>query len=93
MNCKKILLLSALVASLAVPVYAGHDHDMSVDEKVQKLKSELNLTDEQTTKIKPIIEEYKEKVSKISEEKHDKLKEVLTVEQLDKLNDMKKDKD
>jgi Spy/CpxP family protein refolding chaperone len=37
----------------------GHDHGpMSADEHLQMLSQRLNLTDEQKTKIKPIIEEH-----------------------------------
>jgi Spy/CpxP family protein refolding chaperone len=94
MNIKKMLIAAAVVCSLATPVLA-HEKSMDVDEKIAKMKSELNLTEEQANQIRPILEEYKDKMSKAMEEKKDKLRQVLSSVQMDHLNHLNdiKDKD
>ncbi|MBP9855209.1 MAG: hypothetical protein KBD53_10135 [Candidatus Omnitrophica bacterium] len=63
----------------------------SVNEKLQKMKTELNLTDEQVDKIRPIIQDYKDAMDKAQNDKEDRLRQVLSSDQMNQLKDMKKD--
>lgn len=89
MKLKKMLLASTLFFLAAMPVWANEM--MSVDEKVKKMKMDLNLTDEQANQVKPIIEDYKSQMNKLHDEKKARLGKVLSTEQMDRLEDMKKE--
>jgi len=52
---RRVILSTALVLFLAAPVYAQEQR--SADDIVQKMTTELNLTPEQASAIKPIIED------------------------------------
>jgi Spy/CpxP family protein refolding chaperone len=90
MKLNKILALSVLSVLAIAPVWANEE--INVDEKVNMLKTELTLTDEQVNQVKPIIEEYKINREQIDKAKEDQLKAVLTDEQMDKFKEWKKKK-
>jgi Spy/CpxP family protein refolding chaperone len=90
MNCKKLLLLPAFLLVVTSSVYANKM--MNVDEKVDKMKAELNLTPDQANQVKPIIQEYKEKLDTIHKDKEEKLSRILSSDQMNQMKAMKKDK-
>ncbi len=90
MNCKKLLFLPAVLILASSSVYANTM--MNVDEKVEKMKAELHLTQDQANQIKPVIQEYKEKADKLHKDKEDKLSRILSSDQMNQLKAMKKDK-
>lgn len=88
MKYKTITLGVIAFSFFAVSAYANKD--FNVDDKVQKLKTELVLTDDQVRAIKPILEDYKNKLDQAGDEKEQRLGEVLTPDQMARLKDAKK---
>lgn len=89
MKTKAFLLGSLLVVLLSASVYANKM--MSVDEKLQKMRSQLNLTQQEVEQARPIIQEYKDKMDRARQEKEDKLSRIFSPEQMNQLRSMKQD--
>jgi len=66
--------------------------NMSVDDKVNKMTKNLSLTADQVIAVRPIIQEYKDKMDQIEQEKVQKLSGILTSDQLTKMQSMKNEK-
>lgn len=94
MNVKK-LVLPAVLSVFALSGAAQANMNINVDEKVKKMKQELALTEQQERDVRPILEEFKAKVEDAATTKEQRLNQVLTPDQINKLRDMKKkwDKD
>lgn len=88
MEFKKVLTVFALLLTFAAPVFA-HGDNMTTDEKVQKLKKELKLNDDQVNKVRPIIDDFKTNLEKLKQEKENKLSRVLNPDQMNKLQELK----
>jgi Spy/CpxP family protein refolding chaperone len=87
-------LFAALLLWSSPAVFAASvDEYYNIDERVSKMKSDLNLNDDQVKEIKPIMENYKDKIHEARKEKEDKLDKILTSEQKDKMKNFKEDKD
>lgn len=82
MNCRKLLFMLAFL-SAAATVYA--DKMWSIDEKVRKIQDELKLSQEQADQIRPILQEYKDKIDQAGDAKEDKLRKILTEDQMNQL--------
>ncbi|BCX82484.1 periplasmic protein CpxP/Spy [Methylomarinovum caldicuralii] len=85
----KILLtvsLLACTAALARPP-AGLP---PVEKRLESLEDRLQLTPEQRPKVREILREQREKIRAIHEETRRRLKEVLTAEQWDKFQEMRR---
>lgn len=78
----------AWVVLLNSPVRANEM--MNVDQKVQKMKAELNLTDDQANQIKPIIQDYKNQMEQAKKNKEDRLRGVLSSQQMDQMKEKHK---
>ncbi len=61
-------ILSALLFSFNIRAYAQPGNMPTAEELANKMKTKLNLTDEQITQIYPIIEEQVEKKKRILEQ-------------------------
>lgn len=86
-----LAVLTAFAAALfAAPAYANMD-DKDHEKKFEKMKSELLLTDEQSDSVKTIVDDYKERMKALKQEKHDRIDAVLTPEQRTKHEEMKKE--
>jgi Spy/CpxP family protein refolding chaperone len=86
----------AVVALLFGPTaYADDSADeyYKIDERIEKMKSDLKLTDEQVKEVKPVMESYKDKLHEARKEKEDKLDAILTSEQKDQMKQYKAEKD
>jgi len=81
---KNILGLTAVLALIAGPVYAGHG-DMDAGEWLDTMKMELSLNDQQVNDIKPVLDHYKDQMEAAKKEKHNKLDQILTSEQNDRM--------
>jgi Spy/CpxP family protein refolding chaperone len=94
MKCT-IFGILAVFALLFTPVaYADSaDEYYKIDERIDKMKSDLKLTDEQVKEVKPVMENYKDKVHEARKEKEDKLDAILTSEQKEQMKQYKEDKD
>jgi len=86
---KKQILLCTLLASVIsfqVTVSANSRHDMDrmkMQEKhVATLRKELKLTDEQTKEVRELFKDQSEKMMKVHEDCQDKLKDILTTQQV-----------
>jgi hypothetical protein len=91
MNCKTVLTGIAFFMLAVIPLHANEN--MSVDEKVEKMKSNLALTDDQANQIKPILQDYKMKKDQLDQDKEQKLSAILNSTQMQQLREMKVDKD
>ena len=84
MNHKAIFGTLIITCLLILPVLAKEKSDKvkGIDDIMAKMQKQLELTDQQTQQIKPIIEDYiaKEKQLKLEEKKA--LRKVLTDDQL-----------
>jgi Spy/CpxP family protein refolding chaperone len=96
----QILSVMAVLALLFGPsAYAADaegvatDKYYNIDEKLSKMKSDLSLNDQQVKEIKPVMENYKDKIHEARQEKEDKLDKILTSEQKDKMKNFKEDMD
>ena len=86
-------LLIGPVALAADPSADSVAKYYNVDDRLDKMKSDLNLNDQQVKEIKPILENYKDKIHSARQEKEDKIDKVLTSEQKSKMDNFKKDAD
>jgi hypothetical protein len=106
-----VMVLSGLVAySVAVAQDAGKDSKkgkgrMSVEQRLEQLKTDLKLTDEQVPKVKSALEHTqkkmqelrdetdqtarREKMQGIMEEQTKKMKEILTPDQFEQWQKMR----
>lgn len=91
---KKILLTLALALVLPITAMAFGGGDQGPGwrhgPRMERLTKELNLTDEQKTKMEAIFKEQHEKVQAIREESKTKLQTVLSPEQITKMDELKK---
>jgi len=87
---RKSLISMTLAAALMVSgvnAFAMTHHD--AHEKAEKLKKELNLTDDQMKKIESIYSESHKQREKLHESTKTQIKGVLTPEQQKKYDEMK----
>lgn len=89
MNAAKILGLVMGLCLLGSTVHANEV--MNVDEKINKMKENLSLTDEQAKAVKPILEDYKDKMEAAGKEKEERLAQVLSPDQMKTMKDMHKE--
>ena len=87
MNKKRVVGVLIILFFLTVSAYAKQkqaavQQQLSADDIVAKMKTQLELTDQQVDEVKPIIKNYlaKEKQLKLEEKKQ--LSKVLTGQQL-----------
>ncbi len=92
MNKKIITLALALALPLTVAAFPGDNADFEGRQanRVERLTKNLDLTPEQKTKVEAIYNEQRDKIKIIHEETRKRLEEVLSKEQMTKMDDMKK---
>jgi protein CpxP len=95
MNKKIILIAMALALPLTAAALPGTDTEGGEGEyrhgkKMERMTKELNLNEEQKTKMDALFKEQHEKYKTIHEETRTRLKEILTPEQMTKMDEMKK---
>jgi len=81
----KLIAVVVIVLFLAGPGYAktsAAGKSLTMDDMLAKLKVQLELTDEQIEKIKPIFADYMAKEKQLKLEEKKALSRVLTDEQL-----------
>jgi len=76
-----VLILLALISGTAGARQEEHKQP-TIDDIVTKMKSQLELTDQQAQAVKPIIEEYAAKEKQLKLEEKEQLRKVLTSDQL-----------
>ena len=81
-----MLVILIIFFFLAIPAYAkpkeAPDKPLTADGIVAKLKTQLELTDQQVDQIKPIIKNYIAKELQLKQEETRALRKVLTDEQI-----------
>ena len=87
----KLFALSLLGTVLLVSSAFAHEK-FDVDQKIKDWKTELNLTDDQAKAIKPILEDYKNKMEDAHKDKEQRLSAVLSSDQMNKIKAMMHDK-
>ncbi|MGZ8237241.1 MAG: hypothetical protein ACXW00_03505 [Methylobacter sp.] len=94
MNKKIIMIAMALALPLTVAAMPGtdkeNDEGSHYGNRMERMTKELNLNEEQKTKMNALFKEQHEKYKTIHEETRVRLKEILTPEQMTKMDDMKK---
>lgn len=60
----------------------------TVDDRLERMGKRLNLTDEQKAKIRPLLEEEADQIKAIVQTTHGKVREILTLEQQKKQDEM-----
>ena len=92
MNKKIITLALALALPLTVAAFPGDNGGFEGHhaDRVERLTKDLNLTPEQKTKVETIFKEQHEKIKAIHEETQKRLQEVLSKDQMTKMDEMKK---
>ena len=92
MNKKIITLALALALPLTVAAFPGDNGGFEGHHanRVERLTKSLDLTPEQKPKVEAIFKEQEEKFKIIHEETQKRLQEVLTKEQMTKMDEMKK---
>ena len=90
MKCKMLALSATALLLLMAPLQA-HEHRMNHVDMMNHMKMELNLTEAQVAQIKPILTDYKDALNRAHDTKMDRLKAVLTDDQMKKLKDRKKE--
>jgi len=90
-----ILSLFAGICLLFGPTaYADSVDDYyKIDQRLDKMKTDLNLNEQQVKEIKPVMDNYKDKVHDARKEKDEKIDKILTSEQKDKMDEFRKSKD
>ncbi|MDT4289287.1 periplasmic heavy metal sensor [Methylomonas sp. MO1] len=86
-------LFLAIVLALPLTAFAypsENDYGQPVDHKLEHLNKLLQLSPEQKTKLEAIFKEQHEKFRAIHEESHSRMKEVLSPEQMQKMDDLRK---
>lgn len=67
-------------------------HADRVEHRLERLKSELGLNDDQIGKIRDLLSDQQAKITAIREETHKKMAAVLTPEQKAKFESLKKER-
>ncbi len=95
MNKKIITIAIALALPLTVAAMPGAEKEgyeggYRHGEKMERMSKELNLNEEQKTKMDTLFKEQHEKYKSLHEETRTRLKEILTPEQMQKMDEIKK---
>lgn len=95
MNKKILTIAMALALPLTVAAMPGAEKEgyeggYRHGNKMERLTKELDLTEEQKTKMETLFKEQHEKYKTIHEETRTRMKEILTPEQVTKMDEMKK---
>jgi protein CpxP len=95
MNKKIITIAIALALPLTVAAMPGAEKEgfeggYRHGEKMERMAKELNLNEEQKTKMDALFKEQHEKYKSLHEETRTRLKEILTPEQMQKMDEIKK---
>ncbi|PKD39350.1 hypothetical protein CWO84_16705 [Methylomonas sp. Kb3] len=88
---KNLFLAIILALPLTAVAYPSeNDYGQPVDHKLEHLNKLLQLSPEQKAKLEAIFKEQHEKFRAIHEESHSRMKEVLSPEQMQKMDDLRK---
>lgn len=86
----KKLIGIALALSIPLTAMAVEDMQAEVNKKVERLTKDLSLDAEQQVKVKAIFEQKEQKSKVLREEVHAQMQQVLTPEQLSKMEEKHK---
>jgi protein CpxP len=84
------IVISFPLAAAAFPGAEGPGSEGHQKHRIERLTKDLNLTDEQKSKVETIFKEQHDKFKALREETHSKLGTVLTPEQIAKFEELKK---
>jgi hypothetical protein len=86
MNKKQMLGVLVISCCLVVSAYAKEtqqpQHQLTADDIVAKMKTQLGLTDEQVDEVKPIIVDHLAREQQLKLEEKKRLSKVLTGQQM-----------
>ena len=89
---KRLVAMVMVLSFCSLSAWANAGHEgMNVDKKVEKMKKNLVLTDDQAVQIKAVLNEYKDKIEALMKEKHERVDAILTPEQRAKQEATKKE--
>lgn len=90
MNKKIVAIALALVLPLTAAAFpGGKGGEGRHAKRMERLTKELNLTEEQRTQLDAVFKEQQDKFKTIHEETRARLKNVLTEEQMTKMDELK----
>ena len=90
---RKKLILAATILALPLTAFAyptENDYGQPIDHKLEHLDKMLQLSSEQKARLEAIFKEQHEKFRAIHEESHRRIKAVLSPEQMQKMDEMRK---
>ncbi|MGR9099526.1 MAG: periplasmic heavy metal sensor [Gammaproteobacteria bacterium] len=92
MNNKNLALALTLALPLTVSAFPGGNCDFHGQrgDRMERLSKKLNLTEEQSGQLEAIFKEQREKFKAVHEETRARMREILTEEQMAKMDEMKK---
>ena len=85
----KLMCLGMITSLVLVSSVAFANMNMSVDDMVNKMTTNLNLTSDQVSAVRPVIQDFKDKVDQLMQEKDQKLSGILSTDQMSKMQSMK----
>jgi hypothetical protein len=88
----KLICCSMITGLFLLSSAAFANMNMSVDDMVNKMTTNLNLTPAQVIAVRPVIQNFKDKMDQIVQEKEQKLSGILSADQMNKMQSMKKDR-
>jgi regulator of replication initiation timing len=90
MKTRIMLNVAAVLFLLANSAFAMEGYN--INDKMMQMKADLNLTDDQMTAVKPVVEYYMRKMEAMEKQKEDRLSKLLSDDQMMKMMQMKKDR-
>ncbi len=90
MNAKPLVLGLLLLTPGLASALTDTDYESYRERRLERLSSELQLSADQKAKLEAIYNEKHEKIRAIREEAQNRIRELLTEEQLSKWNQLKK---
>jgi len=87
---KLILLFAVLLSFTDLSAAADNGAEASIEPRLERLSNELQLTADQKARLEAIFNEKHEKIRMIREETQSRIKDVLSEEQLEKWDELKK---
>ncbi len=85
----KFICFSMIIGLVMLSSAAFANMNMSVDDRVSKMTTDLSLTPDQVSAVRPVIQDFKDKVDQLMQEKDQKLSGILSADQMTKMQSMK----
>lgn len=88
MKIKNVILSLGLAAAIPFTAYANYD----AEEKAEHITKMLNMDQNRAQQVEQVFKNYEEQHKVLKEQKKQRLDSILTDDEMDQLEDMKKAK-